>query len=598
MFPDKWHFEKGYRFISIGLFFCLFVYLFLRALYIDILHDEAATFLHYIETGYFFGPNSIVDANNHLLNSVVCRGIYKLFGENFFMLRLPNLLSFPIYFWALTQLISIHKNYLIRLFVLVGTTCIPFILEYFANCRGYGISLAFFLAALVFLSRLSVKISVKNHLLVAICLAIAAYSNLTFLVSIVLAALFILIQQFRQKESLGRKKQIVHLGIHLLFATVIVPAGIFARVLKEGGALYYGSMDGFWEVTGTTLSRYTIYTDVEFLKWIFLLIGILMILVLILKWLKIGFSPFFSESETMLGWFFFGHVVVILILANFMEVNYPEDRVGMYLIILALLLLARLIERIPKGQFLFLGFLFFPISMIPKMNLDTSVFSPDDRMTQEFYDIVYKELDKGNTSVTMYHLMNLTWPMHNRYSEHQYLPAISGVANQASDIILSRTNLFLPKKDLLNYDTLFLDKSNGFLAFKRKKSFQKTTLVDTLISKPATTFEFAEIHRLKIPDSLKNCKIQLHVSGVVGIDSPKDEVVFTYSVFNKNGENSHHDWWTTRWYNGVKNDHSFILNYPIEKWNSDNDELRLYFFNPHMVKVQLKNIKLEILKLD
>ena len=598
MFPDKWLSEKGFRLISIGLFCCLFIYLLLRAYYVDILHDEAATFLHYIETGYFWGSNSIIDANNHLLNSVVCRGIYKAFGENFFLFRLPNLLSFPIYFWALTQLVSAHKNDLVRLLVLVGTTCIPFILEYFANCRGYGISLAFFLAALVFLSRLTIKISVKNHLLVVLCLAIAAYANLTFLVSIVLASLFILIQQFRQNETLGRKKQFFHFGIHLLFAILMVPAGIFARVLKEGGALYYGSLDGFWEVTGTTLTRYTIFTDAEILKWILLLIGIVIILVLIGKWLKIGFSAFFSKSETMLTWFFFGHIAVILILANFMEVNYPEDRVGMYLIILALLLFARLIERIPKGQFLFLGFLFFPISMISKMNLDTSVFSPDDRMTQEYYDIVYKELDKENTSIAMYHLMNLTWPMHNRYSEHQYLPAISGEVNQAADIILGRKNLQYKGKDLLEYDTLFLDKSNDFLAFKRKKAFQKTSVFDTLISKPKSYYEFAEIHRLKIPDSLKNCKIQVHVSGSIFIDNPRDEVVLTYSIFDKKGENSHHDWWTTRWYNGIKHNHSFILNYPIEAWHDQDSELRMYFFNPHNTAVELKNIKLEILKLD
>ncbi len=598
MFPEKWLSEKGYRLISIGLFFCLFVYLFLRALYVDILHDEAATFLHYIETGYFFGPNSIVDANNHLLNSVVCRGIYKVYGENFFLLRLPNLLSFPIYFWALTQLISVQKNYLVRLFVLVGTTCIPFILEYFANCRGYGISMAFFLASLVFLSRLIMKMSVKNHLLMTFCLAIAAYANLTFLVSIVLAYLFILIQQYRQKGTLGRKKQIIHFGIHSLFAVLMIPAGIFARVLKEGGALYYGSLEGFWEVTGTTLTRYTIFTDAEILKWILLLIGILIILVLVGKWLKIGFFQFFAVSETMLAWFFFGHITVILILANFMEVNYPEDRVGMYLIILALLLFARLIERIPKCQFLFLGFLFFPISMIPKMNLDTSVFSPDDRMTQEYYNIVYKELGKDKTSIAIYHLMNLTWPMHNRYSKHHYLPAISGEVNLAADIILGRKNLQYKEKDLLEYDTLFLDQTNDFLAFKRKKAFKKTSVFDTLVSKHKSYYEFAEIHRFKIPDSLKNCKILVHVSGSIFIDNPRDEVVLTYSVFDKKGENNHHDWWTTRWYNGIKHDHSFILNYPIEAWHDQDDELRMYFFNPHNTAVELKNIKLEILKLD
>ena len=133
MFLDNWFTEKRFQIFSWILFSSLFVYILLRAFFVDLLHDEAATFLHYIETGYIWNDKTMLDANNHLLNSFLGRIIFRVFGENYFLLRLPNVLSFPFYFWALYHLTSVFKKYSLRILVLVGISCIPFILEYFSN---------------------------------------------------------------------------------------------------------------------------------------------------------------------------------------------------------------------------------------------------------------------------------------------------------------------------------------------------------------------------------------------------------------------------------------------------------------------------------
>ncbi len=598
MFGSKWISEKQFQLISLLLFLFLFFYLILRAVYVDLLHDEAATLLHYIETGYFFGPKSITDANNHLLNSIICHGLYRVFGENHFLFRLPNLISFPLYFWAIYQLISSYKSVLIRLLVLLGTTCIPFILEYFANCRGYGISMAFFMASLVFLKNGMQSLSLRNHALVVVCLGIASYANLTFLVSSLLASVFILIQQYRQRSQLKLSQQLIHFPIHFFFALALVPAGIYARVLKNGGALYYGRLDGLWEVTGTTLSSYTLFTNHIALKWILLAIGVALILLLAFRWWKIRFKPFFEDSSTLLAWFLFGHLFVIVVMAKFMEVNYPEDRVGMYLIPLFLLLFANELYRFNSLHFLFAGFLFFPLTFLPRINLQTSVFSPDDRMTSTFYAKVDEQISDKYTSVSLYHLMRLTWALQNRHSAKRLFPMVSNSPNEASDLFLSRANLKIPASDLKVFDTLFYDNSNGFIAYKRKFPLKKKLVFDTLVNTLPTNDMFIGVRTFMLPDSLKNRPVQIHVSGEIEVSQGQDEIGLVYSLHNKKGESIELENWVTRWSNGPTKKQKILINYPIDHWKEGAHEVRIYFFNRLNAGVALKNIKFELLLLE
>lgn len=598
MIIEKWFTEKRFHLFSLLLFLFLFGYILLRAWFVDLLHDEAATFLHYIETGYIWSDKANLDANNHLLNSFAGRILFKLFGENYFLLRLPNVLSFPIYFWALYQLSGFQKKPIIRFIILLGTTCIPFILEYFGNCRGYGISMAFFFASLVFLSRLAKKITLSQHLLLILCLLIATYANLTFLVSTVLASAFVLIQQFLQRQNVTFKNQVFHFFLHLLFVVALLPAFYFAQKLKIGGALYYGRLDGLWEVTGRTLSSYTLFTDHYVLKWIFIFLGVTIIILLLRRWIQLGIRTFFQEENTLFGWFFFGHIAVIFVLATFMKVNYPEDRVGMYLIILALLLLTSMMNRLRLSAWFYLPLLFFPISFVPKINLSTSVFSPDDRMTKRFYQEVIKALDDDKTSLSNYNLMCLTWALHDRQSEYARIPANFDNVSHHADVVLSRRNLEQVPGFWSDFDTVFADPSNGFLIFKRKQIPKKIVVFDTLLSVPQSMNQFIGLYTLKIADSLRGKKMQIHMKGTILAEYPREELTLTYSLFDTKGQSILYDGWTTRWSIGLKKEQKFLFNYPIEGWKKNDGEVRIYLYNKFNSPVEVKNIRLELLRLE
>jgi hypothetical protein len=54
-----------YTGISGTVFLGMLVYLLLRAWYVAPMHDEVATFFHFIETGHIWDDQTLADANNH-----------------------------------------------------------------------------------------------------------------------------------------------------------------------------------------------------------------------------------------------------------------------------------------------------------------------------------------------------------------------------------------------------------------------------------------------------------------------------------------------------------------------------------------------------
>lgn len=597
MVENKLKQESNYSIFAWILFSFLFVYLFLRAWFVEPLHDEVATFFHYVETGLIWGDRALLDANNHLVNSYLSHWLFLIFGADFFWLRLPNVLSFTIFFWAIYQLVKPIKTILFRGITLVALTGIPFILDYFAYTRGYGISLAFFLATLVFLFRFSKSHSTKHLAIAYFFIIIAVYSNLTYLVSAILAILFVLIHQLLAWQELSWRKQTALILLHGTLIYLIYPAILFAEKLKEGGALYYGSLDGFWEVTGKTLSENTLFLDDNWFKWILLLVGVLLIFTLITLWTKTGTKPFFKKHETLLAWFLFGHIAVILCLAHFRDVNYPEDRVGMYLIPLSILLFAHVINNWKWSANGIYFLLVFPVLFIPRINLSTSIFSPDDRMSDEFYADVINEINEKST-ISVYPLMRFSWALQNRKQKIQSTVSDYKVFNKAAELVLTKDILKLNISDLVDYDTISRDTKSTYIAYKRKRPFIKTVLFDSAFNISETNAEFISFGNFFIPDSLRSKKLQIHVHGDTHTSESFTFSSIVYSTFDENQNSVVYENWNQRWSQGLKKDFYMNFNYPIDTFQLNEKEVRVYLWNMYREKISIKNGKFEIILLE
>ncbi len=469
--------SRTYFVFSWLVFGLLLTYLLLRAYFLEPLHDEVATFFHYIESGVFWGPDVQLDANNHILNSILSHWLYLVFGDQFFYLRLPNVLAFILYFWGIYRFIKPIQFIIGKALILLGTTCIPFILEYFAYTRGYGISMGLFMFSLSYIRDFAKTRNVKSVYWSALLLGLAVYANLTLLLSLILMGLFFLLIQFIYRNDINKKGHVFLFIAYFLLGLAMLPNLMYAQLLKDSGALYYGGLEGFWEVTGKSLARNIIFHELNWLKYASIVVVLLLMSYFIHRWMKIKNLQFFTKSSTVLAWFLFGNCAAVVLMAKLLGINYPADRVGMHLPVLFILLLGFVLSQFKYSKWLLLGLLFFPLTMIPRINVSTSVFSPDDRTSHSFFEEVNKHINPYS-AISIYPMQMLTWAFLSRdFDSTNYLVS-EREFNHASDVVIHRTTLIHGHDYLKNYNVIAHHPESTHIAYQRKSPHQKNIIFE------------------------------------------------------------------------------------------------------------------------
>src|SRR5690606_31314018 len=136
----------------------------------------------YIQTGDFLPPNAHWDANNHVLNSLLSYISYRIFGNELWALRLPNILAFILFFWSSWGLSKQLKSIKVRWFFFLALTMSHYLFEFFGQTRGYGLSMGFFIFSIFISTHFISLFSIKKGLLLIFCLFLATSSNLTLLI--------------------------------------------------------------------------------------------------------------------------------------------------------------------------------------------------------------------------------------------------------------------------------------------------------------------------------------------------------------------------------------------------------------------------------
>ena len=143
---------------SLLLALALLVYTVIRAVKVGFTHDESSSFMNLIHEpvqALFFSARNWQAANNHLTNTICMQIGYHFFGAAEWALRWGSLLG------GLLFLIYAFRT--VRLWLPVaswhffGAFCIftlnHFVIDFFSLARGYGLCLAFEMAALYYLFR-------------------------------------------------------------------------------------------------------------------------------------------------------------------------------------------------------------------------------------------------------------------------------------------------------------------------------------------------------------------------------------------------------------------------------------------------------------
>jgi hypothetical protein len=168
--------------LMIGFFFLF--YISNRADKLSMTHDESST-TNVVDGTYseiMFAPSMFGSANNHIVNSLLLKKSVQVFGWHEWSIRLPNVLSFILYFFAVVLLAgNLSSNEWIRLATIFFLCASHFLLDYFSLARGYGIAVAFEMVSLYFLIQFFTTRKTNLLFWSFLLAALAAYSNFTWL---------------------------------------------------------------------------------------------------------------------------------------------------------------------------------------------------------------------------------------------------------------------------------------------------------------------------------------------------------------------------------------------------------------------------------
>jgi hypothetical protein len=161
----------------------LFVYSAIRSDRMSMTHDESGTYLHYHNVSLWECLASAKhwdSANNHLLNTFLMQQSVGIFGVKEWSIRLPNLLAHLLYLVSsIFILLAVSRKWYLMLAGFALLNFNPYLLDFFSLARGYGLSIAFCLAAVWQMVRYA-KSGVTASVVGAFALAaLAVLSNFT-----------------------------------------------------------------------------------------------------------------------------------------------------------------------------------------------------------------------------------------------------------------------------------------------------------------------------------------------------------------------------------------------------------------------------------
>lgn len=572
------------------LFSGLFLYLLLRSILVAPLHDETATYFHFIETGTILGSDALPDANNHLLNSLWGRGMYVLFGNHFALFRLGNVLAFIPYFFACVSLSGDLRNNTQRFLFILALTTVPYLLDYFSAARGYGMAIGFFFAALALL-RQWMKTSKTTILGFAyLCMFLSVFSNLIFLVSALLLIFTVLFFQLLKYRQVSTRSHLIHGLLHCALIAALYPLIQRGLYLKDIGALYYGSLDGFWNVTGKSLSSLVVFRDDYFLKWIYVAFALVVTVIILLKWRNAGLKKLSESTLFLVVLFIAGNALAVVFLAKFMLVNYPEDRAGIYFVPLGIAAFSVIMLHHSFWRYTAVLLCFFPASLLVKMNLHTSVFSPDDRMSAEFYQNVRNQLKPADV-LSLDPIQQLNWARFEQLSGKQPHPGIiTRTFFPGYDVIVTKTAFPLPDSLRPHYTIIASDATSAYIAYRRKTVFEESALEQVALPDYSGSDEKPLLLTIPITQEKRNANYRIDFRGIIESHTHYRELVFVLETENKEKTVLRNTNFNFRWYYGANNrQFGYSFQYGGQPFSDEEAELKVYIWNPEKRFIQFRN---------
>ena len=379
----------------------MFILIALRAYFIPFSHDEAATFFFYVQSNDYLPYQAHIYTNNHVLNSFLANLCYHIAGSNRFVLRLPNVFSFLLLCFGVFKHFKHLKTVYAKIVLVTFFILTINFLDFFELCRGYGLSFAFIVLGCAYLLDYFQDKKTKDFVLFSVCLQLALAANLILVVLLTIMLFFIFVFQIKNK-LLFKPTIIITQILNILILIFWVKFSFF---YKEQGVLDSGVGDNYWEVSFKTLMLFLFGTDALWMQVLILsaFTGILFVTI------KTFFQSPISIDKLFTPKLFYTLVLALIIAAFYiqkklLDVNFPEDRTGVFFYLLFVLSFAFVIDSV---SIKISGIVSFTL-LIPSLSFFIFTYNVHDfsssfyhTIPKSIYDTLVHESKKSNEVITI-----------------------------------------------------------------------------------------------------------------------------------------------------------------------------------------------------
>ncbi len=239
----------------------VFLYVFSRSILVGFTHDESLSYT--ILTG---NESQLFTANNHWLNTILMKCCSLIFGYSEWSLRLPNVLAFGLFAYSIIKILQLSKLHFLTIWLAIFVFFLnPFLLDFFALARGYGLGMGFLTFAFYQGFRFFYLNQKTSNLILFLTSSIACiYANYAFFTPILALELSFFLLFLKLHLGFWKKMTIAY----FIEICLLIPAVLNIQYLSKMNELYAGGENNVFQDTLKSIFHFSYETNwFDFTFW-------------------------------------------------------------------------------------------------------------------------------------------------------------------------------------------------------------------------------------------------------------------------------------------------------------------------------------------
>jgi hypothetical protein len=402
-------------------------YIFARAKFVPVTIDEVSTVLNHTVRNVwdiiFYQKEAV--PNNHVLNTLLINFTTWLLGTHQVTVRLPAILGGILYLWAARKIAIMSDSVWLRIFVVTILLCNPFVVEFFALARGYGLSIGCMLASIAFVLQYIKSPSLSPLLFSLFWAFLSVESSFTLLNYVIpFVPLIILTCWKNNRTYFWRDSSVVLIGFGVIAFFCYQPI----MKMQANNEFQFWGNNGFYTETLLPLVKASTFgheypyfgaASSTYLCWMIILFSIGSVITAMILWKK---GHWVITPNIWLYMIFFGTITYNLAQFYVLKVPFLNSRTALFFYpLFALQLIAVANWLWEKKQwiakiYIVLFTLFVVDNMDNNMNIRSSRewwFDSSTFLVIEHLEQIYRE-EQRNSPITL----DIYWAMLNSFTFH------------------------------------------------------------------------------------------------------------------------------------------------------------------------------------